>query len=533
MKIKVRLSVNAEKIALALSGLLICTAPAFGASATTSQVLKPIDPTAAQLDAPPPPESQQTQQNANPFGSNIQGQPLNKPAAQVPSPINDAPMLDASPQDESRVAFLEQKAFGSVYSEHEVSDRLDHLEKEVFGSAKSGSLADRLGKLEQKLLGGSSMFGANSPAANITSPQNNFSNNNQAPNKVTIVQPPPQWQVPQNSAGSGQTQSDWEMPAGQNPSQNQNPQQQYQQPPQQQRPPQQQYQQPPQQQRPPQQQQYQQPQQQQYQQPQQQYQQPQQQQFQQPQQYQQPQQQQQFQYPAPGQLPRQDQYQAPSRPVQPQSAQGLSVDSSLVANSLPFDANAGDYLPLIRKFNGTNGAPVYAYWTKFPFRLRLPAGSPDSWQRALETVIARWGQYVPVKMALPKEEVNAEIVWVNSLPKGLLAVTRYTIKDGQIRCWIYLLRPTYYPAEIPERYLSSIFTREMGHALGLLGKSDRPGDLMYQSEASIKTANGVKPGLKISGISARDINTLKRIYQSAPLPANMTLNEPLEWATNY
>jgi hypothetical protein len=107
------------------------------------------------------------------------------------------------------------------------------------------------------------------------------------------------------------------------------------------------------------------------------------------------------------------------------------VDSSLVANSLPFDANAGDYLPLIRKFNGVNGAPAYAYWTKFPFRLRLPASSPDSWQRALETVIARWGQYVPVKMALPKEEVNAEIVWVNNLPKGLLAVTRYTIKDGR------------------------------------------------------------------------------------------------------
>lgn len=532
MKLKVRLSGNVEKIALALSGLLICTAPAFGASATTSQVLKPIDPTAAQLDAPPPPESQQAPQNANPFGSNIQGQPLNKPAAQAPSPINDAPMLDASPQDESRVAFLEQKAFGSVYSEHEVSDRLDHLEKEVFGSAKTGSLADRLGKLEQKLLGGSSMFGANTPPANNNS--NSYSNNNQnnqAPNKVTIVQPPPQWQVPQNSGGSGQTQSDWEMPAGQSANQQPQQQQQQQRPPQQQQyqQPQQQFQQPPQQQqsqqqRPPQQQQYQQqyqqPPQQQYQQPQQQYQQP-------------PQQQQQFQYPAPGQIPRQDQYQAPSRPAQPQSAQGLSVDSSLVANSLPFDANAGDYLPLIRKFNGPSGAPVYAYWTKFPFRLRLPAGSPDSWQRALETVIARWGQYVPVKMALPKEEVNAEIVWVNNLPKGLLAVTRYTIKDGQIRCWIYLLRPTYYPAEIPERYLSSIFTREMGHALGLLGKSDRPGDLMYQSEASIKTASGVKPGLKISGISARDINTLKRIYQSAPLPANMTLNEPLEWATNY
>jgi hypothetical protein len=56
---------------------------------------------------------------------------------------------------------------------------------------------------------------------------------------------------------------------------------------------------------------------------------------------------------------------------------------------------------------------------------------------------------------------------------------------------------------------------------------------MYQSDASIKTASGVKPGLKISGISARDINTLKKIYQSAPLPPNTTLNEPLEWATNY
>jgi len=62
-----------------------------------------------------------------------------------------------SPEEE-KVTKLEQIAFGSTYPEHEVDDRVDHLEKEVFGSKTDAPMSDRLAKLEAKL-GGGGAFG--------------------------------------------------------------------------------------------------------------------------------------------------------------------------------------------------------------------------------------------------------------------------------------------------------------------------------------------------------------------------------------
>jgi hypothetical protein len=67
-------------------------------------------------------------------------------------------------QDEERVTKLEQIAFGSTYPEHEVDDRVDHLEKEVFGGKTDGPMADRLAKLETKLSGGGTFSQQGSPA---------------------------------------------------------------------------------------------------------------------------------------------------------------------------------------------------------------------------------------------------------------------------------------------------------------------------------------------------------------------------------
>nr|HNH76466.1 hypothetical protein [Candidatus Obscuribacter sp.] len=59
------------RVVLALS--LTLTVPAFAASPTTDAVLKPIDPSAAQLDTPPAPEpAPGSTGGANPFNSNIQ-----------------------------------------------------------------------------------------------------------------------------------------------------------------------------------------------------------------------------------------------------------------------------------------------------------------------------------------------------------------------------------------------------------------------------------------------------------------------------
>ncbi len=470
--------------------------------------LQPISPEAAQMDAPPPPPQNAASPN-NPFGSNIQGQPLNKARS-----IDEEPRESATPQDEFRLTALEQKAFGTTYSEHEAVDRLDHLEKEVFGSAKQGALGERIARLESKLLGGSAFGGGFSSA--FPSNASGFSQGGQGSRPV--VQPPNMtsqnvntapaqsgWQSPSNMSNISNTapaQSGWQMPPNMT-SANINT-----------APAQSGWQSPSNATRP---------------------------------------------NPAPAQsgwqsspsssawsgqtpdnagrppLPNSQFGKLPQGSL-PQSAApatggGLSLDAAMVASSLPFDANAGDYLLAVTAFPGATGSgTTYARWTSFPLRVKVPAGTPESWTRSVEAVIARWGQYLPVKLALPKEEVNSEIIWVNTLPKGVLGVTRLAVKDGRMRTWIYLLRPSFYPPEIPERALSPVFMRELGHVMGLYCKSDRPEDLMYQPPAGTAPA---KVFARTIGLSARDINTLRRLYQSPPLPGNLTLNQPMEWATGY
>ena len=507
-------------------GALLASYSCICAAQAEELKLQPISPEAAQMDAPPPPPQNAASPN-NPFGSNIQGQPLNKARS-----IDEEPRESATPQDEYRLTALEQKAFGTTYSEHEAVDRLDHLEKEVFGSAKQGALGERIARLESKLLGGSAFGGGFGSA--FPSNASGFSQGGQGSRPV--VQPPNMtsqnvntapaqsgWQNPSsmsNISNPAPAQSGWQNPSSMSNISNPAPAQSG---------------------------------------------------------WQNPSSMSSISSPAPAQsgwqsasnvtrpntTPAQSGWQSsPSSPAWsgqtpnsagrpplpnsqfgklpqgslPQSAAPapsgvLSLDAAMVASSLPFDANAGDYLSAVTAFPGATGSgTTYARWTSFPLRVKVPAGTPESWTRSVEAVIARWGQYLPVKLALPKEEVNAEIIWVNTLPKGVLGVTRLAVKDGRMRTWIYLLRPSFYPPEIPERALSPVFMRELGHVMGLYCKSDRPEDLMYQPPAGTAPA---KVFARTIGLSARDINTLRRLYQSPPLPGNLTLNQPMEWATGY
>jgi len=547
-----------------LMGALLASYSCICAAQAEELKLQPISPEAAQMDAPPPPPQNAASPN-NPFGSNIQGQPLNKARS-----IDEEPRESATPQDEYRLTALEQKAFGTTYSEHEAVDRLDHLEKEVFGSAKQGALGERIARLESKLLGGSAFgggFGSAFPSnasgfsqggqgsRPVVQPPNMTSQNvNTAPaqsgwqnpsSMSNISNPAPAqsgWQNPSsmsNISNPAPAQSGWQNPSSMSNISNPAPAQSG---------------------------------------------------------WQNPSSMSNFSNPAPAQsgwqnpssmsnisspAPAQSGWQSPSNVTRPNTAPaqsgwqsspsspawsgqapnnagrpplpnsqfgklpqgslpqsaapapsgGLSLDAAMVASSLPFDANAGDYLSAVTAFPGATGSgTTYARWTSFPLRVKVPAGTPESWTRSVEAVIARWGQYLPVKLALPKEEVNAEIIWVNTLPKGVLGVTRLAVKDGRMRTWIYLLRPSFYPPEIPERALSPVFMRELGHVMGLYCKSDRPEDLMYQPPAGTAPA---KVFARTIGLSARDINTLRRLYQSPPLPGNLTLNQPMEWATGY
>jgi predicted Zn-dependent protease len=599
-----------------ITGLAI-SGHAQAASGAAQPVLKAIDPSAAKLDAPPPPEATvdpgRKFNQSNPFNSGIQGRPLGSPPGalkQFPTGMlspqfDQAQSSPVNPVDEQRVTRLEKQAFGNTYPEHEVEDRLEHLEKEVLGGKRDGQTVERIARLEQKLLGGTAFGGAfggtalgqaavpsSYQASNLTPV--NMSGSNYIPVPATAY-PPPVAQFPSNQPQYSNSQPQFanSQPQYGSPSNFQSPNQSL---PNQTSPNQLQAQRPqipgnhlP------------------------------------PGQVAMPQAwstQPNFSpraygpgpspSPVPGASPvlvsgslpgsrpgstnlgntlststnhgaNTSKVMAPNRsqatsananpnsssvPVRvaqntaspnyspanyspsnyspaPPTASSLTIDAAVVANSLNYDGQAGDYLGAIRRLStGNNGTSVYAHWRQFPVRVRLPLGSPESWQRNLESVIARWDQYVPVKIALPHEPSNVDVLWVNQLPPKALGVCRLNIVNGQMQIWVYLLRPSFYAADVPERTLAAVFTREMGHALGLFGKSEKNSDLMYAAEngssnisvlSTSASAVGAKKKapIKFPGIGVRDINTLKRVYEAPSTPFGLSLEQPLEWATSY
>lgn len=216
-------------------------------------------------------------------------------------------------------------------------------------------------------------------------------------------------------------------------------------------------------------------------------------------------------------------------PAGPTPGTAIKIDAQTIAGGLVYDTKSSDYLASIMRLDNGNQANVLrAHFTQFPVVVRLPKETPEGWQKTLEATIARWNQYVPVKMALPNEPSDIDCLWVNKLPDRCLAVARLEINQGVQKVRLFLLRPSFYPKQVSERQLAQVFAREIGHGLGLWGKSDSAQDLMFQSDKAQAPARGV--------ISNRDINTLKRVLQSpAPQegPGGLTLDKPMEWATTY
>ncbi len=352
---------------------------------------------------------------------------------------------------ESRIVRLEQLAFGSTYPEHELDDRVDHLDSEVFGKSGTGDLSSRLAKLEGKL-GGQGAFGQGGQPAPSPIVATSW-----GPDTIQGGQPSPYSTA--NSGSSYDSKSQRSAPSG---------------------------------------------------------------------------------YSAPQPVaPTRDRSVSGQRQVaiaKPQelvppygattsSASGL-FDFQSTVNAIPYDSRAGDYFPQIRK--GPNGS--VARWTKFPIRVHLPAGSPQSWQSSLESGVKKWSQYVPIIIAGSNEAADVEVVWINHLPPNELGITRVQVQRGVLQSVIYLLRPTYYLPDVPERALAGVFLHEMGHGLGIFGHSDFKDDLMQPIEIGmVGRKRGENAKYKFGNITPRDVNTLKHIYQTPTVPPDFTSPQPTDW----
>jgi predicted Zn-dependent protease len=214
---------------------------------------------------------------------------------------------------------------------------------------------------------------------------------------------------------------------------------------------------------------------------------------------------------------------APDNTAKTPSVTGFgNADITRVIQAIPTKKSAGDYFNNVKPITGDG----YARWTHFPIRIRLPQDSPETWRKEMEAGVEKWNHIIPIKVASPQELADIEVVWVNHLVPRLLGITRLIVVNGSPRVQMYILRPTFYLLAVPERCLSTAFTHELGHALGLYGHSGTPGDIMYPVELNIDGRLSMPPN---ATISPRDINTLKKIYESPALPGNVNLPRPLEW----
>lgn len=191
---------------------------------------------------------------------------------------------------------------------------------------------------------------------------------------------------------------------------------------------------------------------------------------------------------------------------------------------IPLQPDRGDYLDRIE--------PTllgYLLWSRFPLQVYVASKGTDGtaltpqqaeiWQQATDSALQEWGTYLPLERSLQPE--SADILIRPQRPP--LQITRdpdtgrrdVRARAGETRYQFYWRRDD--PGEPPilahrtivdlaptvgRQALEATARHEMGHALGLWGHSDDPADALYPRQ--------VRDPMPIS---ARDLNTLIRLYQ--------------------
>ena len=538
---------RSQLIALLLAcSLTLACAPAPATSSGSQPILKAIDPSQAKLDtggtsarSAQPSAAPQMVQGSPPYtagGAAAAPYPAENqipdftrplPATAVPGSGGDGSGFLTTPPpgqgeniDEARVTKLEQTAFGSSYPEHEVEDRVDHLEKEVFGNTSAGPMEERIAKLEAKI-GGTGTFNQSpspkmeQPAPVVQSPPPSQPTYPPPASSYPPVasSPPPAYQGGQPAYQGGPPAYQGGPPAYQGgppayqggppayqggpPAYQGGP------PAYQGGPPAYQGGSPAYQGGPP-----------------------------------------AYQggppaysgtppYPAPvavasGGLP----LPPPAATMVPPSTKthhgtATKDQKQPIAHKSPaitYPPANPDYFAAIKHFPGD----TVARWRAFPVRVHLPGGSPESWQRSLESGVNKWKQVMPVKVVSAAEPADIDVFWVNHLVPQYLGVTRLLMGPGQMQVQIFMLRPTFYLPEIPERVLQYAFLHELGHGLGIFGHSDSRDDLMSPAEI-VPGGKGKGSEIHFGTLNDRDVKTLKHIYGVAPTPPNFILPQPLEW----
>ena len=176
------------------------------------------------------------------------------------------------------------------------------------------------------------------------------------------------------------------------------------------------------------------------------------------------------------------------------------------------DENSGDYFDEIKptKYG-------YLIWSQFPVKVYLETPNTNNnqqsqqWINAVSQIVEEWNNYLPLKIVENPEIADIKIIRKSpplqftpgkKFPRARSALAKfqtYTKNNTLYHRFTILLSPSQ-----TGKYLLAASRHELGHALGIWGHSTDKGDALYYSQVR-------NPPM----VSARDVNTLKKVYQQS------------------
>jgi predicted Zn-dependent protease len=182
----------------------------------------------------------------------------------------------------------------------------------------------------------------------------------------------------------------------------------------------------------------------------------------------------------------------------------------------------GDYFDQIKPTQ--LGFLIWSHWPIQVYIAPPPKDAlikPEAWHNAILQAVKDWQSYLP--LSLTESQTDADITFSADPPQHRngqrvrSAETRFELYASSQNTLAHRVSIYIRPNQTIQ-YLSAAARHELGHGLGIWGHSQKPTDVMYFAQVRQPPA-----------ISARDINTLKRIYQQPtrlgqPIPVNKPEN---------